>query len=90
MNFLARSGTPDNMKDDSTVHDEITQSTFTEILGLNASIHDKKWDHATLNVEHGLKPLQEVLCLAFVAALSHSVKELPRQFCPLTKSWLCF
>ena len=86
MNFLARSVTPDNMKDASTIHDEITWNTFSVILGLDA-IDNKKWDQATLNVKHegfGLRPLQEVLCPAFVAAWAHSLKELPKRFCCLT------
>ena len=80
MNFLARSVTPDNMKDASRIHDEITRNTFSEILGLDA-IDNKKWDQATLNVKHGgfgLRQLQEVLCPAFVAAWAHSLKELPK------------
>ena len=86
MNFLARSVTRDNMKDASRIHDEITRNTFSEILGLDA-IDNKKWDQATLNVKHGgfgLRPLQEVLCPAFVAAWAHSLKELPKRFCSLT------
>ena len=83
MNFLARSVTPDNMKDASRIRDEITRNTFLEILGLDA-IDNKKWNQATLNVKHGdfgLRPLQEILCPAFVAAWAHLLKELPKQFC---------
>ena len=88
MNHLARSVVPSCLQPAAKIHDELTRTTFNDILKLE-SIDECKWRQATLNIMHGgfgLVSTEESSNIAFVASWDHRIYELPLRFSSLQES----
>ena len=82
LNHLARTVVPTHLSKAAVIHDNLTKSTFADIIGLE-QIEDTKWKQATMKLKFGgfgLTLYQQLLPAAFVAAWVQSLKELPNRF----------
>ena len=82
LNHFARTVVPTHLSKAAVIHDNLTKSTFADIIGLE-QIEDTKWKQATMKLKFGgfgLTLYQQLLPAAFVAAWVQSLKELPNRF----------
>ena len=88
INHLARSVVSSCLQPAAKIHDELTRTTFNDILKLE-SIDECKWRQATLEIKHGgfgLISTEASSSIAFVASWAHSIHELPLRFPNLLES----
>ena len=82
LNHLATTVVPTHLSKAAVIHDNLTKSTFADIIGLE-QIEDTKWKQATIKLKFGgfgLTLYQQLLPAAFVAVWVQSLKELPNRF----------
>ncbi|XP_062512022.1 uncharacterized protein LOC134187872 [Corticium candelabrum] len=75
MNFLSRTVPPRLLESAAAIHDTLTRSTFTNLLG-RGNLPDRQWLQATLPVRHGGFGLTALTSTASFAFLSSWVSTL--------------
>ena len=81
MNFLSRTVQPRLLESAAAIHDTLTRSTFTNLLG-RGNLTDRQWLQATLPIRHGgfgLTALTYIAPFAFLSSWASTLHTITKQ-----------
>ena len=82
LTYLARQIPPQDLAKAANIHDNMTRSSFANIIGL-PHLDDIKWEQATSKIKFGgfsLTRISQVSHAAFLSCWCQSLKDLPNRF----------